>query len=811
MSPEQVWLLTEMHNLDSDDHEAFAALKQTWLMTPSTSDLFQAALVVLEIHARAARWCGSDAIAPDDAARQCISRTPAATVRTMSPREAERWAVDHLGITALEGRIKIDGAQLLEVTNMPTVQAQEQLDGVFASVVTRLCASVDSGVSTAVDAMDERIGTLLELSLAADVSVRPPTAKEALVVLGGMDKWGNRNHDLSVSQFSDESVAATLGSLAKTLAAHGNIGGALGACADWLGIVSNEIGRAQALEVYFDLWERYGCDMRDVNLSRILHSHWGPAMMTGSEDDVIKRFVKVLVRCGALPLLETVDLSAQPHLKGNVLESLFGDGAAEVWPRSLRKLSLMHCKRVNGVIPASIQGSVMLETLEIWRCRISGSIPREIDSLSRLTRLDLHNNRLTGPIPIELWNLPLLTHLCLENNQFSGGLPKETGNLLSLQVLKLGGNVLDGHIPVEIGRLPSLTDLSFASRRLAGNQFSGNIPRDIGDLSQLTSLNLGANNLLGGAIPTEICNLTQLTFLGLHFSSFTGRLPVELFKLSQLRRMWLDGNSFSGSLPKEFGALSNLCELQLNSNQFTGPLPVELGNLTSLTNLELQGNSFTGPLPLELGKLAQLSHLHLQHNSFSGTLPPELAKLSQLVTLDLQHNRFSGAIPVDLCSLAHLSVLSLNNNRFTGAVPHAVADLANLAHLDLEENELGGELPLSVIRMKVAGLSVTLDHNAGFTLPLNIGELGDSVVRLNLRACSLMGALPASLGDLPSLKQLDISGNTKYAVDENGNFDYDRPIPGSGLFDPYFWEEGRITRKSLKRKLARANCRVEGL
>ena len=52
-----------------------------------------------------------------------------------------------------------------------------------------------------------------------------------------------------------------------------------------------------------------------------------------------------------------------------------------------------------------------------------------------------------------------------------------------------------------------------------------------------------------------------------------------------------------------------------------------------------------------------------------------------------------------------------------------------------------GELPLEVIRMKAKGCKVNLSHNdPGFTLPSNIGKLGDDIVTLNLSNCSLRGA-----------------------------------------------------------------------
>ena len=53
-----------------------------------------------------------------------------------------------------------------------------------------------------------------------------------------------------------------------------------------------------------------------------------------------------------------------------------------------------------------------------------------------------------------------------------------------------------------------------------------------------------------------------------------------------------------------------------------------------------------------------------------------------------------------------------------------------------------GELPLEIIRMVATGIIPNrgLSGNKGFTLPANIGELGDDITELNLSYCSLKGA-----------------------------------------------------------------------
>ena len=71
-----------------------------------------------------------------------------------------------------------------------------------------------------------------------------------------------------------------------------------------------------------------------------------------------------------------------------------------------------------------------------------------------------------------------------------------------------------------------------------------------------------------------------------------------------------------------------------------------------------------------------------------------------------------------------------------------------------------GELPVEIIRLKAKGViphddaygvGCGLGGNKGFTLPSNIGELGDDITELNLRNCSLTGSLSTRTERLRSL------------------------------------------------------------
>ena len=85
--------------------------------------------------------------------------------------------------------------------------------------------------------------------------------------------------------------------------------------------------------------------------------------------------------------------------------------------------------------------------------------------------------------------------------------------------------------------------------------------------------------------------------------------------------------------------------------------------------------------------------------------------------------------------------------------------MTSLCQLDVRDNKLEGVLPDAVIRMKAKReCDVRLSGNEpGFSLPGELGGLGDSVVELNLSSCSLHGLLPNTLPK--SLVSLVLDGN----------------------------------------------------
>lgn len=230
---------------------------------------------------------------------------------------------------------------------------------------------------------------------------------------------------------------------------------------------------------------------------------------------------------------------------------------------------------------------------------------------------------------------------------------------------------------------------------LSGNNLSGVIPTELGNLSNLTYLNLSSNQLTG-QIPPELGDLSNLTILNLH-SNRLAEIPPELGNLSSLTHLYLEKNEIGVNIPSSFGNLANLERLYLHYNQLTGSIPAGLGSLTNLESLYLRYNNLTGSIPPELGNLENLVDLDLHSNQLTGSIPPELGNLVNLEKLFLHFNRLSGSIPTELENLSNLIMLNLSYNQLTGSIPPELGYLSSLKTLHLFGNQLKGEIPPTMV------------------------------------------------------------------------------------------------------------------
>ena len=221
-SPQQTWLGSQLKAAKGHDEEEYLRLKDEWLITPATCDMYQSALVALEMHARAQPWRDRTNRPLTESVQECVDRVPAATISNMSPVEAENWLVNVLeqdGFSGVLVRKNMDGGRLLTVSELSSNEAQSEfgMGGAQFMEVKWAQTAVRRAVKHPVDEMPEPVsvkkyGTwgpemkyglnlLLEASFSEQISMRPASAGAALELLGAAVKTHERKDPFRGSVF----------------------------------------------------------------------------------------------------------------------------------------------------------------------------------------------------------------------------------------------------------------------------------------------------------------------------------------------------------------------------------------------------------------------------------------------------------------------------------------------------------------------------------------------------------------------------------------------------------------------------------
>ncbi len=435
----------------------------------------------------------------------------------------------------------------------------------------------------------------------------------------------------------------------------------------------------------------------------------------------------------------------------------------------LTQLQLNH-NALTGTIPPELGQLANLTTLELYRTRVTGTIPPELGQLAKLERLILQHNRLTGAIPPELARLANLKQLDIQTNNLTDAIPPELGQLTKLERLWLAGNQLAEAIPRELGQLANLEELLLGS-----NQLTGTIPPELGQLANLEELILGGNRLTG-AIPPELGQLSKLSDLNLAANDgLSGPLPRE-FTALPLERFALVGTNVCVPRAVEFQEWLNEIEFLFPYEHCRDPQWDALAALYVGTDGPNWTNKANWASAAPLGEWygvtidagGGVTGLNLENNNLSGTLSPALGGLANLKTLNLAGNAaLSGPLPQTITALP-LERLALQGsevctppgaefqswlNGISGGtgVPHCID--TRLDYYALVELYSGTD-----------GRNWTNKTNWARAAPLGewygvTTDSGGRVTGLLLADNNLQGPLPAGLGRLTHLSNLDVSGN----------------------------------------------------
>lgn len=177
---------------------------------------------------------------------------------------------------------------------------------------------------------------------------------------------------------------------------------------------------------------------------------------------------------------------------------------------------------------------------------------------------------------------------------------------------------------------------------------------------------------------------------------------------------------------------------------------VERAEKTGVFALREQGLT---EVPERLWKIRTLRTLDLSQNKLA-RLPDAVGHLAMLQRLFVDGNRLK-ALPTIVCTLAKLEHLSAAHNQIT-TLPDAIGSLRKLKKLQAGHNHLT-ELPGSLGACSEL-TTLEVGHNQISSLPESFGHLA-SLVQCDLSFNLLSSPLPANLGGLRRLKELDLRGN----------------------------------------------------
>ncbi|XP_049401055.1 receptor-like protein 7 isoform X1 [Solanum stenotomum] len=194
-------------------------------------------------------------------------------------------------------------------------------------------------------------------------------------------------------------------------------------------------------------------------------------------------------------------------------------------------------------------------------------------------------------------------------------------------------------------------------------------------------------------------------------------------------------------------------ENSIDCCQWSGVSCDEEGHVLAL---ELDDEAISGGIEKSssLFHLRYLEKLNLAYNGlYPVPIPREIYKLANLMYLNLSHASFNGQIPMELSRLIKLEILDLSGGELKLERPDLktlVGNLANLRelYLDRVNISLKGSEWCSALSSSLPQLRV-----------LSMRDYFTKLTILSVRWCYLFGPFPSKIFQVPTLQQLDLSGN----------------------------------------------------
>nr|XP_043633352.1 receptor-like protein EIX2 [Erigeron canadensis] len=246
-----------------------------------------------------------------------------------------------------------------------------------------------------------------------------------------------------------------------------------------------------------------------------------------------------------------------------------------------------------------------------------------------------------------------------------------------------------------------------------------------------------------------------------------GNLSSSLLHLKQLRHLDLSCNDFGGiQVPQFIGSLTNLKYLNISASYFSGILPAQLGNLSRLHVLSV-GSFYEDTRMMNmqwLSSLRLLHHLDMSSVNLSKAIDwfQVINTLPSLTELHLSYCDLKDIHPhAPSLNITSISLLDLSFNNFSSFVPQWMFSVSNLVSLDFSfcylHSLIYGNIDSfrNLTSLKLLHVSGNVFMNSSSVLE----GLPGNLVSLKIGSCGVSSSNLNSLHNLTSLLRLDLSGN----------------------------------------------------
>ena len=396
-----------------------------------------------------------------------------------------------------------------------------------------------------------------------------------------------------------------------------------------------------------------------------------------------------------------------------------------------------------------------LPSLEYLSLR-GNDVPLKFDNIGNATKLKSLHLSSTGLDSIEgiIAAANTLTSLHLTENSLEGPLMSELLKLTKLKELYVSFNEISGPL-TGIQALSDLREL-YAFK----NKLTGVIPAELGSLPDLEYFVVGQNKLEGN-LPAVLNQLVKLKDFSVYYQESEKGLGgplLDFSKATNMEKIDIEGNKFFGKIPKTLlsglssdyaASAGNEISLRFAANDLTGALPAELGSIENLF-LDITGNKIEGPMPASF----------CSQTSWMEGLVGELNSCDAI------------ACPAGTYSESGRSTSS--DEKCLPCAAHKAAPFLGSYSCKDEDSEIN---ILNALYKNTDGPNWDQDLNWNDPSKTICDRYGvtceggkddnHTVTELDLSENSLKGTILSSIFDLPSLKVLNVKGNSVFMTFDN--------------------------------------------